>query len=217
MNKNELRRSYIFYYILAGIMFLSNSLSTTLINGKISLILAILWIVISLICYYLIKNNEKGLRFYSIINAIIAGVSMSSYYVLKNIEPLNPVVSLGVLGVVMIIHYSFMKKIKNKETFLKTEIALIVLCIIASIYVWIMHNSTYGSGFVFVSIIFLCLNISLLLFNKKETSHAKIVGFTSLIMFAGILVSVIIALIEGEVIEILDIDIWGRKKKRLNS
>lgn len=54
-----------------------------------------------------------------------------------------------------------------------------------------------------MSVIYLCFNIALLKDMDKGPSFFKILGKASVIMFAGIVFTVIQALTEGEILEIL--------------
>lgn len=216
LNRSELYKGYFFYFILVVMIFIINNLSSIFIDGRIALILAISWIVFSILIYFILRKNQKGLRAYSVLNAIISGIAMSSYYTLEDINLFNPMIILAIFGLVLIIDYIMMNKIKTIKYFIKIKIILLILILIGCIYIWLTYSSSYGSGLTFMTIILLSINISLLLIQSKEVNYTVIVGLASLLMFGGILVCILVALTEGEVLDILTFDSWEKNKKKIN-
>ncbi|GMQ57222.1 hypothetical protein AN1V17_16170 [Vallitalea sediminicola] len=216
LNRSELYKGYFFCFILVVMIFLINNLSSIFIDGRIALILAISWILFSVFIYFILRKNQKGLRVYSVLNAIISGIAMSSYYTLEDINLFNPMIILAIFGLVMIIDYMMMNKIKTIKFFIKIKIILLILILIGCIYIWLTYSSSYGSGLTFMTIILLSINISLLLIQNKEVNYTVIVGLASLLMFGGILVCILVALTEGEVLDILTFDSWENNKKKIN-
>lgn len=216
LNKSTLYKAYTFYIILGFVIFIMNGLSAMFVNGRIGFGLAIFWIVVSIVSYFLIRNNQTGLKIYSVFNAVLSGIAMSSYYTLKNVELFNPLIILAIFGIMMTLHYVMMTKVKRTTIFIKLSIGFSILMLIMFICVWIVYNTSYGSGFTFMAIIYLSFNIALLLSSSTELDYMIIVGLASLFLFAGILVCIIIAISEGEALDILSIDFWKNKKKRIS-
>lgn len=215
-NRSELYKGHSFLFILVLVIFLMNSLSTMFIPGRIALILAISWIVVSIAIYFLVRKKQIGLKIYSVLNAIISGIAMSSYYTLKNIELFNPMIILGIFGMVMLLDYVMMNKVKNKKIFIKMKIALLILILIYFIYIWLIHSASYGSGLTFMTIIFLSINISLLLTQNAEVDYTVIAGLASLLMFGSILVCILVALTEGDAFDIMVFDSWEKNERKIN-
>jgi Na+/melibiose symporter-like transporter len=90
-----------------------------------------------------------------------------------------------------------------------------ILGLLTGIYVWIDVNLIIGSSIVFMSIIILSLNASLLYYlsHGGDYDSWRIVKLSSMLMFGGIFLAVIIAITEGDIIEIFDSSETNNKKK----
>ncbi|MBF8984763.1 hypothetical protein IZY60_14565 [Lutibacter sp. B2] len=214
LDKKEPLKLYLFYFALIIIANITNTISITFVDGKVAFIISIIWMIITIIFYFIIKKNNKGLIVYSFLNAVVSGIAMSAYYSIKSVLPFNSLFFLIVFGFCMFLNYTIINKTQNNELFIRINIITIILILIISNYIWITSSPTVGSGMVFFCIVYLCFNIALLRANNKDTNYTKIVGYASLIMFGGILLAVIVVLSEGDGMEIIDGDWRGKSKKK---
>lgn len=209
---NEIQRAHLYYFSLGLIVFLSCVLSTIMITGKVALIIGILWLVLTTPIYFTIRKKQKGLVLYSILNAIIAGVVMGSYYSIKGVSVYNFIIILCIWAIIMLLNYRVVIRRKSKEKGMKIPIIVRVLALIFSIVVWIGFSASLGSALTFISILVLCIDISYAL-NKNRIDVMQVIGLASLLMFVGILVCVVVVLSEGEVLDLSIFEFGNRKKK----
>ncbi len=80
-------------------------------------------------------------------------------------------------------------------------IATIIMIIIFSL-IWADSNKLLGSSLVFLSVIYFCFNIAFYRDTNRGPSYIRILGKASLFMFAGVIITVIVALTEGELLDI---------------
>ncbi|MGI6084313.1 MAG: hypothetical protein ACOYIF_02565 [Acetivibrionales bacterium] len=217
LKRIELNKGYLFYFVLVVVIFLMNIIGTLFINGDVALIAAVSWVILSVLIYFLVRKSQKGLKYYSVLNAIISGIAMSSYYSLEDIDLFNTLIILAIFGIVMALDFIMMKKVKNTKYFIKTKIIILIFILISFIFIWLYYSASYGSGLTFMAIILLSLNISLFLKVSAEVNYTDIVGIASLLMLGGILVCVLAAITEGEALDLLPFDSsWGKNKKKAN-
>jgi len=181
----------------------------------VAIISAVVWMVLTTIIYLIIRKKGTYNVVYSIVNSIMTGIAMSSYYSLTDITPYNSLLLMLVFTVITLVNYKVIVLIEKKELFVKVIIFIASIVMIGSIYIWVVYSLTLGSSLVFLFIIYLCFNISLLTVLIKKEQYIKILSFATFIMFGGILIAVIIALTEGDGVVIWDSSIFdGSKKKR---
>ncbi|MCC5909980.1 MAG: hypothetical protein JJT76_06035 [Clostridiaceae bacterium] len=217
METKDLLKVYCIYIVLFFITNIVNLMSITLIDGSIALFIGVIWIVAtSLIYFFLIRRKEDLIIIYSTINAILAGIVISSYYSIKLVSPYNPLILMVIFAIIMLLNYKAFIKIERKELFVRINIIATVIVIIISVIIWIVKSMSLGSSLVFLNVIYLCFNIALFRAIDKESNYIRILGNASIIMFAGILFSVIQALTEGEGMDIIG-DSWSGnfKKKKI--
>ncbi|NLL68487.1 MAG: hypothetical protein GX236_12495 [Clostridiaceae bacterium] len=203
MKRNELFKIYYIYIGLFVLTHIVNLISIRLIDGKIALITGVIWVVLTSIIYFFYIRKKDGLVIiYSIINAIFAGIVMSSYYSIKSVSPYNPLILMVVFAVMMLSNFIVFRKIERKEIFARNNIIAAIILIIISVIIWISYDKPIGSSFVFLNAIYLCYNIALYRYTNKSQINIRILGSASVLMFAGILFFVIQALSEGEGLEI---------------
>lgn len=191
MRGKGLLKSFLEYIGLFIVIQLSLILGTTYVNGKVAFIIALIWMVITIPLYFISKKLAIFKYPYSVLNAVIAALAISAFYLLKTVQLYN--VFLGICGFVifMMISYTFIT-ITNR----KMEISLVnmILCIggiAVSIYIWIKGSPSVGSYLLFSIVIYLCFFISVFLRRKQESDHLEIVNIASLLMLFGVFLIVL--------------------------
>lgn len=102
---HKVSRSFFTYACLFIIIQISQMFSIKYISGSVALLAAIIWLFITIPLYILFKRIESPKYMYSMINAIIAGLTISSYYTIKSVKLDNTfLVSIGVF-LFMILSY----------------------------------------------------------------------------------------------------------------
>lgn len=206
----EIQRAHLYFFVLGVITFLSNLVSVVMIPGRVALIIGSAWLILTCLIYFIASKNKSRTILYSLFNAVVAGIAMSSYYTIKGVVVYNFIVTLCIWTIVMIINYKSIALIKFKGRGEKILIVLQIVVLIISIVVWVTSNATLGSILTFISILVLGIGISYSL-TEDTGNEIKVIGLSSLLIFVGIFVCVIVVLSEGEV---LDLSIGDFKKKK---
>ncbi len=116
--RKELLKVYGIYTALFALTTIINNISMTLIEGKIALATGIVWIVATSFVYFLLVREKEFLNIiYSIVNAIIAGIAMSSYYSIKSVTPCNPFLLVAIFMTIMLLNYAISINLEEKRRF----------------------------------------------------------------------------------------------------
>lgn len=212
LEKKELSKIYYAYIGLFILIHAVNSISLASINGVIALITGIIWMITTLFLYFFyIKKKKRYIIIYSTINAIFAGITISSYYSIKQVIPYNPLAMILIFTSIMLINYKYLVNSDQKKEFAMNNIIGSIIAIFMSIFVWIALSSSVGSSLVFMIIIYLCFNTAVF---KMTEQGSIILATASMLMFAGVLIAVIQALMEGDGIDILFDGWFGSNKNK---
>lgn len=211
---------YLYFTFLYLIINFSNRLSIIAVPGMLALVTSVIWMIVSIVLYFIYIRKNKGavtIVLYSLINSIVGGIAISAFYSMKNVTPYSTIILISVFTGLMVINFCFINLINRKLIFTRINMVLSIILIIFSFYLWTKSSVSLGSSLVFLSIIYLCFGIALHLVVKKSYDWSGIIPIASLIMFAGILLVVILAITEGDGLEIFDIDFSfsNNKKKKI--
>lgn len=203
--KKELLEIYSLYIIVFVIITFSNAISISLIKGGIALIVGILWMIATIALYFIIrKKDNKVIMVYSAINGIFAGITISAYYSLKNVQSFSVLLFTGVFVVFMAIHYILFNIIKRKDLFVRYNMLIAIIAVICSIYIIMEEKASIGSGVLFFAIIYLCFNVALRRTIKKGIKLIHTLSYASLLMFGGILLAAIALITDGDVLDVME-------------
>lgn len=215
----DLLKPYLYFILLYVIINISNRVSIIAVQNKLAIIIAVLWMFVTIALYFLYmrkNNNTNIIILYSLSNAIIGGIAISSYYSLKNVVPYPTIALVFVFSGIMVINFCLINVVKRKILFTKINIVMTIILMISSICLWIEDYQSLGSSLVFLTVIYLCFSIALHQVVKRSLDWSSIIPISSLLMFGGLLLVVIIAITEGDGLEVLDLDFDfpGDKKKK---
>ncbi|NLK28711.1 MAG: hypothetical protein GX306_10280 [Clostridiales bacterium] len=114
----------------------------------------------------------------------------------------------------MLLNYAIIINLKKRRSFIKYIIIATIIVIIIFSIIWTDTNKSLGSSLVFLSVIYLCFNLAIYRDIDKGPSYIRILGKASLFMFAGVIVTVIVALSEGELLDLFGGSYTGEKDKK---
>ncbi|WP_018248403.1 hypothetical protein [Orenia marismortui] len=182
-------------------------------TGRVTFIIAVVWMVLTIPGYILSKKIRYISYLYPIINAVIAGMTIASYYIIQSIEA--DILDCHIFGFIlfMVFNYGIIIITSKRKQISLINIILSIIGGLAAIYLWTVISVSLGSHLLFLIIIYLCFFIALYLNKQKDSNYLTIVNFASVIMFGGVFLLVLILITEGEGIEILDMSWWKDRKK----
>lgn len=186
-------------------------------RGDRLLIISGFWLVITIPAFILTKH-KRTVIFYIIWNAVMAGVAISAYYLYEEIEMYNIISITLYYLVILLLNYLLLYFLTNKQRANQLLLILSIVGIGVGCIIWFNGNLVRGSSIAFTSIITVCMNFSFkyyLHFDRKF-DYMKLLKLSSMLMFGSIFLVVIIAISEGDAIEMLD-GSWeseGRKRKK---
>lgn len=189
INRKELLKIYIIYISLFIIINVVNRISLNLIDGATALLLSIVLIFITIMLYFVIVRRNS-IIVYSIFNAIVAGGAISYYYSIKSVVPYNSFILIFGFTLMMLINYYFIIRTKRQYVFIRINIIISIMVIIAGIYIVVGNYLSLGSSLMFLSIFYLCFNISLLRYINKSENYIKILSFATILMFGGLIIAI---------------------------
>jgi hypothetical protein len=178
------------------------------------LMISFAWMLLT-IPIFLFTKRKRTTIIYILFNALVAGITISGYYLYKEIEIYNIMTVSLCYIVILTANYLAMYYLQIKRTVNIVSTSLSVLGLVFGIYRWTEGNLTLGSSIVFTSIIILCMNISFLYYlsDKRKYDFMGVVKLSSLLMFGGIFFAVLTAISEGESLTLFD-GSWGEGKKK---
>lgn len=215
-DKSKIAWIYSYYFILYIVVMILNGFSITAINGKISLVSSIVWMLVSLVvCFVFLKKkcNRSSLLIYSLVNAAMGGIAISAYYSIRNVSPFSSLLLIAIFGAIMLASYILINVVQNKLAFIKISLIATGLAFILSLIVWGSVSVSLGSSLTFLFVIYLCFTIGFYIVVKRDLKPSSVILYASLLMFAGLLIVVIAALTEGDGLDILGID-WPYDSKK---
>lgn len=212
-------KMYLFYFILFVIIILTNDLSIDNVKGVHAIIIGCAWMIITILFYmlYLRKNsNIYAIIAYAIFNALIGGVTISAYYSLKNVTPYNPELIVLIFAAFLIVNLCLTLLIKKRLIFSIINLAITIILLCAAGYIWAEKDETLGSSLFFMLIVYLFFGIAQFIVEKYVEAWINIIALSSLLMFGGILLVVLVVISEGDALEALDVipDGTGNKKAK---
>ncbi len=218
--KSDLIKIYLLFFAIFTLIILTSTMCIETLNGILAIIIACIWMIASILYYlfYLRKNtNILAVIIYAIINALISGVSISAYYSLKNVNPYKTEWVILIFALVLTVNLCISLIIRKRIVFTVINLALTILSLCIAGYIWIDKDKSAGSSLFFMLIVYLCFGIAQFIVEKHSQSWMKLISLSTLIMFSGILLVVLIAVSEGDVLDGLDIVLDGtslRKRKK---
>jgi len=196
-----------------------NCLSVDFVDGRLAVISGGVWMLLTVVIYllYLRKNGNKySVIAYALINALVGGVSISAYYSLKNVTPYNSALSILIFAGLLLLNLCLSLLIRRRLAFPLVNLAITIILLCAAGYLWGARNKSFGSSMFFMLIVYLCFAIAQLLVEKYQKAWINLISLSSLIMFGGILLVVLVAISEGDALELLELvpDVAGSRKGR---
>ncbi len=219
MNRN-LFMSYIHYFVLFTVIQAANHISIIAIKGEAAVAIAIVWMTLTLAVYFLFmrkKISRMAMTLYSIINAVIGGIAISAYYQMKNVAPFIPALLIVIFGIMLFTNYCLLYIVKTKRVFTLLNLSFAILLLIVSFYIWLEKNQSLGSSMFFLGVAYLCFSYALHRVSKKGLGWNSIIPLSSLLMFGGLLLVVIVAITDGEALDAMDagfLEGTGKKKNQ---
>lgn len=164
IEQKNLSKSFLIYMSLFFITQLSLLLSATYVSAVIACTTAVIWMIISIPVYCLFKKLQYFKFIYPILNAFIAGITISAYYTIENV------------------------KLQDSLLWIFAPLVLYIISFLIVLY----------------------------LKRKKASNHIEIINLSSLIMFGGVFLIVLLVITEGDAIEILELtELLDRKKNTI--
>ncbi|TDX46349.1 hypothetical protein [Orenia marismortui] len=217
MNRKEnfLFKTFAFYIILFLLIQISLKLNLKYMTGRLTFIIAVavVWMFLTIPGYIFSKKIKYISYLYPIINAVITGMTIASYYIIQSIEV--DILDCHIFGFIlfMVFNYGIIIITSKRKQISLINIILSIIGSLATIYLWTVISVSLGSHLLFLIIIYLCFFIALYLNKQKDSNYLTIVNFASVIMFGGVFLLVLILITEGDGIEILDMSWWKDRKK----
>lgn len=215
--KLDIIKIYPLYFVLFSLIVLTNDICIEKLNGIAGIVIGCLWMVVSILFYvfYLGKHaNTIAVLIYALINAVVSGACTASYYTLKNVKPFKAEELILVFALLLAVNMFISLIIKKSFVFAALNLAVTILLLCLTGYIWIVKDKTAGSGLFFMLIVYLCFSIARFIMVKREESWIKLISLSTLLMFGGILLVVLTAISDGDILEALEIvpDVTGPKK-----
>ena len=219
----DMVKTYSFYLFLFVLIIISNGICIEYVNGTLAIIIGCLWMFASVLLYllYLRKSgNVFAIMVYAIITAIISGMTSSAYYSIKNVAPYKAEVVIILFSALLAGNLIMSLFIRKRLLISVINLTLAIFILLASLYLWVLRDKSLGSSMSFMSIVYLCFAIAQLIVEKKEIRRINMISISSLLMFGGILIAVLVAVSEGDLLDLLeiipDVHDGSIKKKRGN-
>ena len=214
MKLNDLKKTleisfliFIIIQITAYVCYLSFE------SGEI-LMFSLVWMLLTIPIFIFAKRKWTTI-IYILFNAFAAGITISGYYLYKDIEIYNIMTVSLCYIIILVANYLAMYFLQMRRIANIVFTILSVFALVFGIYMWTQENLIFGSPTVFTSIIILCMNISFLYYlnRKREYDLLDVIKLSSLLMFGSIFFAVITAITEGESFSIFD-GSWADGKKK---
>lgn len=214
MKLNDLKKTleisfliFIIIQITAYVCYLSFE------SGEI-LMFSLVWMLLTIPIFIFAKRKWTTI-IYILFNAFAAGITISGYYLYKDIEIYNIMTVSLCYIIILVANYLAMYFLQMRRIANIVFTILSVFALVFGIYMWTQENLIFGSPTVFTSIIILCMNISFLYYlnRKREYDLLDVIKLSSLLMFGSIFFAVITAITEGESSSIFD-GSWADGKKK---
>jgi hypothetical protein len=215
--KLDLIKIYLFYFILFVIIILINGLSIENVKGVHAIIIGCAWMIITILFYmlYLRKSgNIYAIIAYAIFNALLSGVTISAYYSLKNVTPYKPEFIIQIFAALLIVNLCLTLLIRKRLVFSIINLVITIILLCASGYIWAEKDKTLGSSLFFMLVVYLCFGIAQLIVEKEVEARINLISISSLLMFGGILLVVLVAISEGDALDALDVIPEGSGNKK---
>lgn len=212
-------KMYLLYFLLFIVISLINLLSVNYIDGRLAIAAGSVWMFLTVIIYmlYLRKSrNRYSIIIYAIFNALISGITSSAYYSLKKVTPYRVELMILVFAGLLLANLALSLLIRKGLVFPIINLAVSIILLCAAGYIWGAKDKSLGSSLFFMLTVYLCFAIAQLLVEKYQKAWINLISLSSLIMFGGILLVVLVAISEGDALELLELvpDVAGSRKGR---
>lgn len=193
-------------FFMTGISFiaiftLASMLSFTSIGMPFVYISGI-WLLMAASMYKAIKKFE-GTMIYIGLNILMTGVLVGSYYNTTEATVKHLFMMFITSIIVLLIEYFLMNRFVDKRKLAKFIISIIAINGIVWLFRWIGGDDILASGIVMVSILVICLNVSIYVFAQTSRVYDEIavMKLSSMLVFGGILIAVVSVLTEGDLFD----------------
>lgn len=181
---------------------------------------AIAFSVVAIICHVWAKGRSFGYLISYILNAIGSGCAIGTLLADKGIIPppelllaLLPVAGLGIMGCLLLWIPGEIWRFVVPSVFTVAALALIGF----GTYIWICRDPLIGCTFVFSGLFYLPFPMGHSFAWDKPEQGSRYLSFAGFGAFILIAFVVILILSEGEIIDVFDIDLSGKKKTKSKS
>lgn len=218
-DKPGMIKMYLLYFLLFVMIGAANLLSVNLIDGRVAIAAGCVWMFLTVIIYmlYLRKSRNKyAIIIYAILNALISGITSSAYYSLKNVAPYRVELMILVFAGLLLANLALSLLIRKGLLFPIINLAVSIILLCAAGYIWGAKNKSLGSSLFFILIVYLCFTIAQLLVVKYHEAWINLISLSTLIMFGGILLVVLVVISDGDALELLELapDVTGSRRNK---
>ena len=215
MDIHKIRKTFLFnivgYLFAMLIGFYFNRLGISRSN----LFLSVLWMLLSVLFYFLIKS-QNGTKILVIFNFLISGVTIAAYYVEVNVDLKVYAIVLTTSVLFMFLEYIIIINANNERTIAKYAMAISGCFFVVFLFRWIGGDLVLGSSIVFSSIVIICMNISIYHYSHPNLTYdvLKAIKLSSMLIFGGVLTVIIAVISEGDIFELPIEAMVGNKSKK---
>jgi|GEM_PF-717894 len=212
-------KMYLLYFLLFIVISLINLLSVNYIDGRLAIAAGSVWMFLTVIIYMLNlrkSRNRYSIIIYAIFNALISGITSSAYYSLKKVTPYRVELMILVFAGLLLANLALSLLIRKGLVFPIINLAVSIILLCAAGYIWGAKDKSLGSSLFFMLTVYLCFAIAQLLVEKFNEAWINLISLSTLIMFGGILLVVLVAISEGDALELLELapDVTGSRKSK---
>lgn len=197
LNETALKNLYWTYFLLFAIACGFVEISLFLMTGFTALLAALIWIPFSFVIYKYSQKKTKLILPYAVTNAVLAGVAMSSYYLVKDVQPQSALPLIIGFAALLGVHFVLIQKIKNKALFLNINTYASIAFGVVALLIILESHTPIAAALFFTAVIYMCFNIAMFKSINRDWSSNKIVSVASLWMFLGAILGVLAILTDG--------------------
>lgn len=220
MNKKDLNPLTVFgFFILAIVIFVISSLIAVAHLGEyVGIICSIVLMIAAIPVHILGKKNNRFYLLSFLLNSVANGLSVSTYYLVKNKELELPDMLCAAVPATLILFvvYAVLSLFgKSKKITLIIAGIINVALSVTLAFLWIFYGYALWSFAFFCSMIsFFYLLVFAFTVGHNERSTLRDISFGSFGAFIVISLVVIFILSEGDIIDGLDLGFEGKANKK---
>lgn len=184
----------------------------------VSEVIVLLWIILTVPIYFLVRKNNKALFLYVLLNSAVSGLAISLMYHYGYMNEYNGLVIMFIGSGVLLLVYIIGANSESVKAVCKGLLIISVIGLLVSLFLWLGKGVNDGVSFMFLSITLITFQLGILLAKEPDKNILKIFGKASLFVFGSVVFVVIVILSEGDILEIDVTDmLFGKRKKGRNS